>query len=55
MQVFPGDIATRQWPVRDVGAEYIDLDHPSVPTMIEVSKFAIEGMMIEIDVIAVIE
>jgi enamine deaminase RidA (YjgF/YER057c/UK114 family) len=55
MQVFVSDIATQQWPVRNVRAEYIDIDNPSVSTMIEVSKFAIEGMMIEIDVIAVIE
>ncbi len=55
MQVFLTDIATQQWPVRNVRAEFIEVESPSVSTMIEVSKFAIDGMMIEIDVIAVIE
>ena len=55
MQVFVSDIATQQWPVRNVRAEFIDVDAPPTSTMIEVSRFAIEGMMIEIDVIAVIE
>lgn len=55
MQVFVSHIESQQWPVRNVRAEFIDVDNPSVSTMIEVSKFAIEGMMIEIDVIAVIE
>ncbi len=55
MQVFLTDIATQQWPVRNVRAEFIAVESPSVSTMIEVSKFAIEGMMIEIDVIAVVE
>ena len=55
MQVFLTDIAAQQWPVRNVRAEFIAVESPSVSTMIEVSKFAIDGMMIEIDVIAVIE
>ncbi len=41
MQVFLSDIATQQWPVRDVRAEYIDLDHPSVSTMIETDVIAV--------------
>ena len=55
MQVFLTDIETQQWPVRNVRAEFIEVENPSVSTMIEVSKFAVAGMMIEIDVIAVIE
>jgi len=55
MQVFLTDIDAQQWPVRNVRAEFIEVENPSVSTMIEVSKFAIDGMMIEIDVIAVIE
>ena len=53
MIVFCSDIDTQQWPIRNVRGEFIDVDHPPVSTMIEVSKFAIKGMMIEIDVIAV--
>ncbi len=53
MIVFCSDIETQQWPIRNVRAEFIDVDHPPVSTMIEVSKFAVPGMMIEIDVIAV--
>jgi 2-iminobutanoate/2-iminopropanoate deaminase len=53
MIVFCSDIDAQQWPIRNVRGEFIDVDHPPVSTMIEVSKFAIKGMMIEIDVIAV--
>jgi len=52
MIVFCSDIDHQQWPIRNVRAEFIDVEHPPVSTMIEVSKFAIKGMMIEIDVIA---
>jgi enamine deaminase RidA (YjgF/YER057c/UK114 family) len=51
MTVFCSDIDTQQWPIRNVRAEFIDVDHPPVSTMIEVSKFAVKGMMIEIDLI----
>lgn len=53
MVVYCSDIEKQQWPIRNVRAEFIDVDHPPVSTMIEVSKFAVAGMMIEIDVIAV--
>lgn len=53
MIVFCSDIEKQQWPIRNVRAEFIDVDNPPVSTMIEVSKFAVPGMMIEIDVIAV--
>ena len=52
MIVFCSDIDQQQWPIRNVRAEFIDVDNPPVSTMIEVSKFAIPGMMIEIDVVA---
>jgi enamine deaminase RidA (YjgF/YER057c/UK114 family) len=52
MVVYCSDIERQQWPIRNVRAEFIDVDHPPVSTMIEVSKFAVPGMMIEIDVIA---
>lgn len=54
MVIYLSDVATQQWPVRNVRAEFIDTDKPSVSTMIEISGFAVEGVMIEIDVIAVI-
>jgi 2-iminobutanoate/2-iminopropanoate deaminase len=49
MIVFCSDIDNQQWPIRNVRAEFIDVDNPPVSTLIEVSKFAIPGMMIEID------
>jgi enamine deaminase RidA (YjgF/YER057c/UK114 family) len=52
MVVFCSDIDNQQWPIRKVRGEFIDNDHPPVSTMIEVSKFAIKGMLLEIDVIA---
>jgi len=54
MIVFCSDIDKQQWPIRNVRAEFIDVDRPPVSTMIEVAKFAIPGMMIEIDCIAAI-
>lgn len=54
MIVFCSDIDSQQWPIRNVRAEFIDVDNPPVSTMIEVSKFAIPGMMIEIDCIVAI-
>lgn len=52
MVVYCSDIATQQWPIRNARSEFIDVDHPPVSTMIQVSGFAIPGMMIEIDVYA---
>ena len=54
MIVFCSDIDNQQWPIRNVRAEFIDVDNPPVSTMIEVSKFAIKGMMIEIDCVVAI-
>ena len=55
MIVFCTDIANQQWPIRNVRAEFIDTENPPVSTMVEISKLAIEGMMIEIDVIAALK
>jgi enamine deaminase RidA (YjgF/YER057c/UK114 family) len=54
MTVYVLDIEKQQWPVRNVRAEFIDTERPPVSTMVEVSKLAIPGMLIEIDVIALI-
>ena len=53
MVVYLLDIQNHQWPVRNVRAEFIDVDNPPVSTMVQVSQLAIPGMMVEIDVIAV--
>jgi enamine deaminase RidA (YjgF/YER057c/UK114 family) len=52
MTVYLLDIDNHKWPVREARAEFFADDRMPVSTMIEVSKFAIEGMLIEIDVIA---
>jgi enamine deaminase RidA (YjgF/YER057c/UK114 family) len=52
MVIYCSDIANQQWPIRNVRAEFIDVERPPVSTMVEISRLAIEGMMIEIDVIA---
>ena len=53
MVVYVQDIEKNQWPVRNVRAEFIDVDHPPVSTMIEVTRLAKDGGLIEIDVIVV--
>jgi len=52
MTVYLLDIENHKWPVREVRSEFFDDDRLPVSTMIEVRNFAIEGMLIEIDVIA---
>ena len=42
-----------QWPVRNVRSEFFEQGHFPVSTMIEVKDFCVEGMLIEIDAIAV--
>jgi enamine deaminase RidA (YjgF/YER057c/UK114 family) len=54
MTVFCSDVASQQWPIRNVRGEFIDAENPPTSTMIQVSGFAVKGMMIEIDVIAVV-
>ena len=52
MTVYLRDIDSHKWPVREVRSEYFEEGRCPVSTIIEVSNFAIEGMLIEIDVIA---
>ena len=52
MTVYLRDIENHKWPVREVRSEFFEDGRLPVSTMIEVSNFAIEGMLIEIDVIA---
>ena len=52
MTVYLSDIDNHKWPVREVRSEFFDEGRHPVSTMIEASNFAIEGMLIEIDVIA---
>ena len=54
MTVYLLDIKNHQWPVRNVRAEFIDTENPPVSTMVEVSRLAIDGMLIEVDVMAVL-
>ena len=54
MNVFVTDIKTQQWPFRNVRAEFINRDNPPVSTMVEVSRLAIDGMMVEVDLFAVL-
>lgn len=54
MTIYLLDIANHQWPVRNVRAEFIDVNNPPVSTMVEVRKLAIEEMMVEIDCIALV-
>jgi enamine deaminase RidA (YjgF/YER057c/UK114 family) len=42
-----------QWPVRNVRSEFFENGRFPVSTMIEVKDFCVEGMLIEIDAIAV--
>ena len=41
MRVFLADIETQQWPVRSARAELIEVDNPSVSTMIETDVIAV--------------
>ena len=54
MNIFCTDIKTQQWPIRNVRAEFIDTENPPVSTMVEVSKLAIDGMLIEVEVVALL-
>lgn len=53
MTVYLLDIDNHAWPVRNVRTEFWDEGELPVSTMIEVRNFAIEGMLIEVDAIAV--
>jgi|CXWL01.1.fsa_nt_gi enamine deaminase RidA (YjgF/YER057c/UK114 family) len=52
MTVYLHDIDNHKDPVRAVRSEFFEAGHEPVSTMIEVSKFAAEGILIEVDVIA---
>ena len=52
MNVYVTDIKNQQWPFRNVRAEYIDTEKPPVSTMIEVPRLAVDGMMVEVDLVA---
>jgi 2-iminobutanoate/2-iminopropanoate deaminase len=52
MTVYLVDIKNHQWPVRKVREEFFAPEDLPVSTMIQVAAFALEGMLIEIDVIA---
>lgn len=52
MTVYLLDIDNHKWPVREARMKHFQRGNEPVSTMIQVSKFAIEGMLIEIDVIA---
>lgn len=54
MNVFVTDIKNHQWPVRNVRAEFINKENPPVSTMVEVPRLAIDGMMIEVEVVALL-
>jgi enamine deaminase RidA (YjgF/YER057c/UK114 family) len=54
MNVFVTDIKTQQWPFRNVRAEFINREHPPVSTMVEISRLAVDGMMVEVDLVAVV-
>lgn len=47
-------IKNHQWPVRNVRAEFINKENPPVSTMVEVSRLAIDGMLIEVEVVALL-
>jgi 2-iminobutanoate/2-iminopropanoate deaminase len=52
MTVFLADEG-HQWPVRNVRREFFEAGHFPVSTMVAIKAFCIEGMLIEVDAIAV--
>lgn len=50
--VYCTDIEAQQWPIRNVRARFIDVERPPVSTMVQISRLALPGMVVEIDVIA---
>jgi 2-iminobutanoate/2-iminopropanoate deaminase len=54
MVVYCTDIDNQRAAIRKVRGEFVDKDQPPASTMIEVSKFAETGMLIEVDVTAVV-
>lgn len=54
MTVYLTDIRNHQWPVRKMREEFFAPEELPVSTMIGVKELALEGLLIEIDVIAAI-
>jgi 2-iminobutanoate/2-iminopropanoate deaminase len=54
MTVYLVDIRNHQWPVRKVREEFFAPEELPVSTMIGVAELALDGLLIEIDVIAAI-
>jgi len=54
MTIYCSDIDQQRAAIRKVRGDHVDRDHPPASTMIEVAKFAEPGMLIEIDVTAVL-
>ncbi len=52
--VYCSDIEAQRSAIRKVRAEFVDAERPPASTMIEVSKFAETGMLIEIEATAVV-
>lgn len=52
MTVYVTDIVAHQWPVRKVREEFFGTSNLPVSTMIEVSRLALDGLVLEVDVIA---
>src|SRR5262245_66646433 len=52
MNVYVTDIKAHQWPFRQVRAEFIDNEHPPASTMIEVPRLAVDGLLVEVEVVA---
>jgi 2-iminobutanoate/2-iminopropanoate deaminase len=52
MTVYLTDIENHQWPVRKVRSEFFESGQEPVSTMIQISRFALERMLIEVDAIA---
>jgi enamine deaminase RidA (YjgF/YER057c/UK114 family) len=54
MVVYCSDIDHQRAAIRKVRAEFVDQEQPPASTMVEVAKFAEPGMLIEVDVTAVL-
>jgi len=54
MNVFIRDIQQNQDIFRKVRAEFINREHPPASTMVEITGLAQKGMLVEVEVVAVI-